>query len=107
MARTKKVQNEFNESNELEPIEVQVIDNSIKSAISTSEDQSNLHSAVFRRGGMGSVDTHYVIMQGVGKWLTKNAIEIVMRSQPNAIVLPEGSLFNVDVKNVPCKTCGK
>jgi hypothetical protein len=41
MARTKKVQNEFNESNELEPIEVQVIDNSVKAAISPSEDESN------------------------------------------------------------------
>lgn len=92
---------------ELEPIEVQIIDNSIKANVEQSEGESNPHAHVFRKGGMGSVDTHYVIMQGVGKWLTKNAIDIVMRSQPNAIVLPEGSLFNIDVKNVPCLTCGK
>ena len=118
MARPKKnVQNQASEADQvlLEPenneneegvLKVQVIDNR-KTAQSKTTEPAEPHAHVFRRGGVGSVETHLVIIDGIHKWLTKNAIEIILKSRPGSIVFPEGSLYNVAVKNVPCKNCGK
>jgi len=69
--------------------------------------QSESESPVFRKGSAGGVDTHLVFFNGSAKWLTDNAIRIAIQSHPEMVKFPEGSLYQQNTSDIPCKSCGK
>ena len=100
MARTKRVVEETDTTKEV----LMIQNDSVIEQVITDQTEG---SPVFRKGSAGSVDTHLVYFNGHEKWLTANAIRIAIQSHPELVKFPEGSLYEQNTSDIPCKSCGK